>query len=461
MGIADSGLGLSWGTGQEFFDYVMNKLFKPYIADVVINPNTLLSRLNRRGDRIGGKGITFPVHYGRNEGVGAMGFDGSMPEARKQAYKQYNYFVAHMYGRVKIDGLSDDASEGMRASWLEARSSEMEGLARDFARYRQRAYHMNGSGIRAYLTGAVKAYTAGTEDDLGGAAGAGTLVFPTDYPESTATPMPDQPRLMFFAVGELIGLRRTSDGVLIGAGIIVSLSDSTGAGALIRWIPSNSFSTAATTYAVVRLTTDDFSFPAAATTADKSSNYLNDPMGIGGVVDDSDPPTGDFQGIDSDIAANAFHRANIVYMTGAAGGAAAALTLEKMDETFGRSVEIGDALPSIILSSFPIIRKYASLVIGFRRYVNTDNFDGGYGGLEYNGIPTIADRDCIHNRMYFLVESDLGIEVMVEPQWFQRDGLLWRLANNDTDGIWAAFYCRENLSSMTRHVHSLLTQIDE
>ena len=458
MGVADTGLGVTWGTGQTFYDSVMNGLYKPMIADVIINPNTLLSRLQRRGDRIRGKSIIFPVHYGRNEGVGAMAFDGMMPEPRAQAYKQYNYFVAHMYGRVKVDGLSADASEGQVASWLEATESEMVGLGRDFARYRQRAYHMNGSGTRCYLAGQVVTYTNNTTGTIGGGGANGTISFPTDYPESgAAVGLADQPRAMWVSIGELIGVQRISDGVILGAGIVTSISDNTSTAASFDiLVTSATFATAGVNYRIIRMTTDDSGQLLA-----KNSNFLNDPMGIGGILDDSDPPTGDLQGIDSDASANSWHRANIVYQNGTSGSALATLTIKKMDEAFGRCVEIGDALPSIILGNFPVIREYAALVMTNRRYVNTDNFDGGYGGLEYNGVPVIADRDFIHNRLAYIVESDLGIEVMVEPQWFQRDGLLWRLANNDTDSIWAAFYCRENLSTMTRNVHTLHTQIDE
>jgi hypothetical protein len=259
---------------------------------------------------------------------------------------------------------------------------------------------------------------------------------------------------MWLSVGQRVALVVKNTGSVLGTSTVTSITDSTGTTAGFTLASALSIVNT-TVYVVVNMATDD----TTGVNANKNGAYLNDPMGIGGIVDDSDPPTGDFQGVDSDVAANNWHRATVYPASGSSGGAAVSLTEALLDASYAASIEIGGRVPTLGLASFGMVRAYANLVRTNRRYVNTMTFDAGIGGLEFNATPIIADRDCRKNVLYWLDEEDLQVEVMVEPQWLNRDNLIWRMASNDTDSVWAAFYCRETMSTRTRHVHTILTQV--
>ncbi|MCH7952741.1 MAG: phage major capsid protein, partial [Chloroflexi bacterium] len=185
------------------------------------------------------------------------------------------------------------------------------------------------------------------------------------------------------------------------------------------------------------------------------SGYNVDPMGIAGIVDDGNPNNGDFQNIDATLAANDFHRSNMF-----TNAPARALTVNLMDQAFTGAMEIGDAAPTVLIGSFGMAREYARLLLLQRQFIGTTEYDGGYKALDYNGVPVIADRDCLHNRFYFLHEPDLRIYVMSDPQWMNKDGSIYHRIPNK-DAYQATLYCRETMGSDVRDKHALLAAITE
>ena len=58
--------------------------------------------------------------------------------------------------------------------------------------------------------------------------------------------------------------------------------------------------------------------------------------------------------------------------------------------------------------------------------------DGGWTGLDYNGIPLLVDNDAIDGEIHYLTTKDLQIYRMSDYEWMQKDGaILSRISGYD------------------------------
>ncbi len=443
MSIEEAGLGVEFQSGDAFYDHILNDLFLPAVADTVITPNTLLERLPRDRERVEGKNVVFPIHIGRNIGVNAIAAGGDLPDPGQQDYDNYSFPVRHLYGRVKFDGITADASRTQMAAWLKSMESEVKGLGIDMSRYKQRSYHLDGSGV------------LGETESWTGALTTVPLQIVSIWPESTAAQCPELNAAKYLKVGMRIAFVSAT---AVGGNSVGDLGDIRTITAVDRTLGAETITIASSTngglnagndYFIVLISNDD----AGAVIGDSSYNV--DPMGIMGIVDDGNPNPGNLQNIDATVAANEWHRATV--LTAAADRA---LTLALMDEAFTTAMETGDAAPTALITSFGITRRYAALLLADRRYVGTTEYDGGYKALDYNGAPVIADRDSVNNRIYFLHEPDLRIYVLSDPQWMSKDGSIYHRIENK-DAYQATMYCRETMGTDVRDKHVLLAAISE
>jgi hypothetical protein len=435
-GIETSTGGVTYGTG-EFYNYILNNLFLPAMADTVIYPNALLKRLPRDSTRVEGKNVVFPIHYDDANGVSALGADGLLPEADSEKYAQYSFGVRHIYVRMRFDGITKDASRTQLASWLKVVESEAKAKSLILARARQRMYHQDGSGRLAEVAAA----------SAGAVLGAALTVRLNQDIESIATCV--TPATRWFKVGQIIAVF-TAAGAFRGSAQVTGITSATVIA--LGTITTNG-----------NLTTGDFVVTGSqlsVTLATKDSGFKNEPMGIGGILSDANPADGTavgFQGVDATLAANAWHRINL--LTG--NNVLRPLTFELLDQGWTTTIENADTVPTLLLASFPIWRKYGALCIIDRRWSGeTKTFDGGYQGLEYNMVPMLADRDMYNNRIAMLDETDLRLYVMADPQWMDMDGSIYHRLT-DKDAYQATMYCRETLGTDTRDHHTLITDIQE
>lgn len=447
MAISESGLGVEFASTDEFYTHILNDLFLPAVADTVINPNFLLSRIGRDSTRVEGKDVVFPVHTGRNTGVNAISPGGTLPDPGQQSYARYNFSVRHIYGRIKFDGVTVDASKSQMASWLKVIESEIQGLATDMARQRQRMYHGDGSGVLAQLS-ANPGTSSPQAIDLTKFTGI----------EGNAD---DYVLTKHIKVGDYVGFVLPTDGTLRGGKTheVIAITD------------NDTFTVNAPDSAV---TTGDGVVMASSVVgsggATTNTSFLNEPMGLAGIFSDggqyhdkASPTTIDidhtaltFQGLNPATAGNDWHQANLLSNS----GTQRSLTLSLMDQAYQKSMEVGDVVPTMILGSYGMFRTYADLLLTDRRFVDTKTFDGGYEALEYNGCPVAPDRDCYTNRFYFIYEPDLKIYVMSDPSWMDMDGSIYhRLPDNDA--YQATMYCRETMGTDVRDRQTALLDINE
>lgn len=440
-GIETATGGVTYGTG-DYYNYILNNLFLPSMADAVIYPNTLLKRLPRDSTRVEGKNVVFPIHYDDANGVVSIGADGLLPEPDSEKFAQYSFPVKHTYVRMKFDGISRDASRTQIASWLKIVESEAKAKSLIMARAKQRMAWEDGSGRLAEIAtyGSPGVYTCQLNQDIDGS--------------TTCVTSPTR----HLKVGKLVAIVSPA-GVLRAIGKVES---KTAVGALVletsgSYTVEESGTVPATGDWIVSLS----QFLTIATlNAAVDTAYLNEPMGIMGIVADANAPLvgtpGTFQGIDSEIAGNDWHQANVLSNS----NVLRPLTTKLMDLAWTTGIEIGDAVPTVLYGSFPMVREYADLLVSQRYFQGTMSFDGGYDAVPYNGVPFFADRDSYNNQITFLDETDIRSYVMSDPQWMDMDGSIYHRVT-DKDAYQATMFERCTIGNDERHRHTKVVDIQE
>jgi hypothetical protein len=97
-------------------------------------------------------------------------------------------------------------------------------------------------------------------------------------------------------------------------------------------------------------------------------------------------------------------------------------------------------------------------VVQDKRFVNTMSLDGGFTGLEYNGIPVVADEMMPPYTMFFVDTNHLQLMQMGDWNWMDRDGaVLSRVANSDA--YEAVLYWYADLACDKPKAHAFLRDV--
>lgn len=93
--------------------------------------------------------------------------------------------------------------------------------------------------------------------------------------------------------------------------------------------------------------------------------------------------------------------------------------------------------PKYILTSFDVISAYGQLLTPDRRYTSGDmQLKGGFKGVDFNGIPMVADYDAPYDEAYFIDPSTLSVEELGPISFLDEDGAI--LDRSATTPAWNA-----------------------
>lgn len=370
------------------------------VREQINNSIVLLNRVGKDEESVVGKNFTIPVHYGRNEGIGARADGGTLPTAGNQGYHETIVPMKYLYGRIKLTGPSIKAAKTNEGAFMRAVESEMKGITRDLKSEFNRMLYGDGTGALT-VCGTTNAST--------------TVVV-----ASTAK----------LRVGMPIDVIVTADG-------------STSTGAVGRTVASIA---SATTFVIsgAAITTDNtFSVYRAG-----SRNL--EIMGLSGIV----ATTGALQNIDP--STYAWWKANVSSNS----GTNRALT-ELMMQTALDTVEtVGDGKITAIYASYGVRRAYQALLQTDRVYQNVMKFDGGFSALEYNGLPLFADKDCPANTLFFVDEDKLKFYRMSDFEFMEDDGSVLSRVSGE-DAYEAVLYKYAEFGTSARNAHYALKDITE
>ena len=112
----------------------------------------------------------------------------------------------------------------------------------------------------------------------------------------------------------------------------------------------------------------------------------------------------------------------------------------------------------VIITSYPIRRKYLDLLTPDVRFVDTNEGKGGLMKLSFNNIPVEVDPDIPSDFMYFLDSDTMKIYRHADWNWMDRDGSTLKYVSG-FDAYEAVLYHYGNLGVHKRNGNAVMTAI--
>ena len=386
-------------------DAILKTQYLGPIREMLNNSSVLYSRLEKNEDSVVGKNFTIPLHYGRNEGVGARSEGGALPTAGNQAYKECIVPMRYQYGRIQLTGPTIKAARSNEGAFVRAVDSEMRGLEKDMRASMNRQAFGDGSGALT-VCGTTSAST--------------TVVVASTAKLRAGMPID----------------------------VLVTATGATSTGAVGRTVSSI---TDATHFVIsgTAITTDN------TFSVYTSGSRNNEMMGLSGIVS----ATSTLQGLD--VSTYPWWVAAVQANSGTNRAISDTIIQTAIDALESNSSGMCTAL----YTSFGVRRAYQALLTATKQLVNTQELQGGYKAISYMGgshgvIPIIAEKDAPANKIFCVDENELSIFRLADFDWMQEDGaILSRVSGYDA--YEAVLYVYQELGTMMRNAHVLIGDITE
>ena len=395
------------GSTLSTFDAILKTQYLGPIREQLNSSSVLYSRLEKNEDSVVGKNFTIPLHYGRNEGVGARAEGGTLPTAGNQAYKECIVPMRYQYGRIQITGPTIKAARSNEGAFLRAVDSEMRGLERDMKSSMNRQAFGDGTGLLATVA----------------ASGSGTSTVVVDSTAKLRVGMP---------IDIIVKTTGAATAGLAGTAV-ASITD-------------------ATTFTITGTLAGS---PAATYGVYIAGSRNNEMMGLSGIVSN----TATLQSLD--VANYPWWKATVL----ANGGTNRAISDTLLQTAIDTLEANSSGMCTAMYTSFGVRRAYQALLTATKQLVNTQKLQGGYEAINYLGgshgvIPMIADKDAPANKIFIVDEDELAIYRLADFDWMQEDGsILSRVSG--VDAYEAVLYVYQELGTSMRNAHVLLSDITE
>lgn len=386
------------------FDAVLKDVYLGPVREQINNSTVLLSDLKRDTENVSGRKWIFPLHYGRNFGVGARPENGTLPTAGAQGYKDAEEYLKYDYGRIELSGQVMKASRDNKGAFIRALDTEIKGMVKDFKKNLNRQLHGDGTGC---LT------KCGVTND-------------------TTTVVVDSTK--YIRPGMKVDIRVLTTGATITNGDSVT----------VLTVPSATTFTVAeavTTSASHGVFLEDSAGSTGTSIVYYEGNGLQNIVAASGTLHNVDPSTYDWWVANIDSSTT---------------------TLDVLDvQAVIDAIDEDDAEVNRILTSYAMRRKFIELGLADIRFTSDGKTAAARIGMKdptFNDIPIKVDPDMPNNNIYFLDTRELWIAQAGDLDWMDEDGsILCRVANKDA--YEATLYWYHNLVTSKRNAHGAMTAI--
>ncbi len=382
----------------------VDPILKDYYVDKIVEEikqeMPILDHFKKRDDMpTDGRQVFYPVHIGRNVGVGAIASGGNLPAAGYQQWQDIKIPYKYNYARIQLDAQTLKATKTSRGAFEKAFDAEILGAARDCGRNRNRQLFGSGNGVIAQIkTGAANA----TQSLNNGQGLTGTL--------GTYNPA------RFLAANQNVAI--LTAGVWNTIGTVSSVS--------------SDLSSVVFTGSITTLTGDQLvlaSLPTSSVVAD--TGYNNEIMGLLGMLDD-----GTLLGTYFGLSRTTYPQMQSTRLDLGNGALSTILLQKAFDAVYQKS----DGKITALFMHPTTLREHLSNIQTFKRYMNEFSKapDAGWedaargGVIEFNEAPMEEDRDCPYGTIFGLDDSVLFRYVNEEGKWADEDGtILLRVSGVD------------------------------
>jgi len=407
---------------------IANTILKNVYGDINEQINNATPALDgikstaRNITQVGGLGITFVAHTGRNTGIGARGEDELLPDAGQQQYKQGTTGLKSFYGSVRLTGQVMAQASSNYQSFADVTSEEIERIRDDIAKDQNRQVFGDGSGTLAKVAAAVSASTTVTVDSA-----------------------------KYLQIGMRV------DFVVSGTGARIA-ADATQAYYTIATV--NKVTNTITVDRAVTITSGQVTTGASlvrsnTTTAGVLNNYGKEWTGFGKIIDDSSTVFG----IDPSVTSS--WKAFVKDISTSSGTVMTQVTETDMISVVTNIAAEGDK-PDVIWCDHGTWNGYWKTLQDRRRFVNKVDLDGGNRGLgfvtEFGDLPLKADFDAPSNKMFFVNSKKINLNTSRGWEWIDEDGSKWKQVPYK-DAFVAYLRNYSELSTYRRNTHGLLKGI--
>jgi hypothetical protein len=387
------------GATLSTLDKILKDFYLPPVAEQLNNTILLMQRLESRSEEIFGKQAVVAVHKQRNAGVGVASDGGALPTAGNQGYDRAVYDLKYLYGRVQVTGPSMAKTASEAGAFLRALKSELDGirqdLRKDLARQAYGSKHGNGLIEKCGATSASTTVVLNSAEAL---------------------------RKGHIQLGMKIDIGTAADPDSIAED---------------REVTAVNLSTPSITIdgAAVTTTTSHF--------VSRANNGLAEITGLQEIVADATGTA--LGGLDPDTAGSEYWDNQRLMNSGTPRAISVTLMAQAMS-----LAGMSDAEISLICSTFGIQRSLFELLQQSQRFVNTQEFKGGFTALDWQGKPFVADQDAPFGKVHFLQESDLKVFATSDWRWLDEDGhvLKWVTGYDAWEAVLARYL---NLGAVRRN----------
>lgn len=394
---------------------ILKERYTSRIVEQLDNYTVFTSRLTKSSDNIssefGGKYVYFPIHVGRNSGIGSRFEDEVLPSAGQQKYNGGRVRLKYAYGAIRVTGPSIALSDENPKAFAKVLTEETEGVTRDIARDFNRQLFGNGNGALGYFSAGSTGATAVVS---GSARGFG----PDDYVDIY-----------------------DNTGALQTAGRRVLAVDYA-----TRTLTFNT----ATTVVTGGYATRAGSGPDAV----KGNRELT---GLKAIIDNASVL------YDLDPALEPVWKAQQLVKAGGA-------TLEETMTLMTDQIFAAGGKTSLMITSQGVRRAYAKELMTLRQTVNRTEHEGGFSGLRFvsdgpsGEIEILVDLDAPSGEIQFLDMSDFTLYRDKPWSWLERDGSMWKqvVEGGGPKDAWRAEIAQyHELAISRRNTHGKITGITE
>jgi hypothetical protein len=405
---------------------IANVILKDVYGDINEQINNATPALDgikstaRNITQVGGLGVKFVAHVGRNTGIGARGEDEDLPEAGNQQYVDGQTGLKSFYGSVRLTGqVMAQASQNYQ-TFADVTSEEIERIRDDIAKDQNRQIFGDGTGTLAKVKTAntvagttlaldnVKYLHVGMRVDV---------LLAASLANATPTPAHTAGYVTINAINKTTGVvtfdRNLAASVTVGSAVVRSNS----------------------------------------TSSTQVNNWKKEWSGFGALVSD----TSTLHGINpSTTPAWAAHTKDI-----SVSSVAQQITEEDMIGMVTDIAEDGDK-PDVIWTDHGSWNGYWKALEDRRRYVNKVDLEGGNRALgfatEFGDLPFKADFDAPAGKMWFINQKKINLNTSRGWEWIDEDGSKWKQVPR-RDAFIAYLRSYSEISTYRRNTHGVISGI--
>jgi len=362
---------------------------------------------------VGGAGVRFSAHFGRNAGIGARSELESLPEAGQQAYAQGNTGLKSLYGAIQVSGQVMSQAKADYQSFVNVVDDEQRRIKTDLAKDQNRQVYGDGTGTIATVTGSGTASAAIVFDDV-----------------------------RWVQQGMRVDL-------LLGTslGVAVPTVRNPTAGKYLTVIGINEATKTVTfDQSIATFTAGDV----IVRSGGNVNSWKKEWTGFGAIIKGS----GALFGIDP---------ANFPDWVAVEKTGTGTLTELKMNSVV-QDIRKKGSKPTRVLTTPGCYNAYWSALQSMRQYVNKTDLAGGLGDLAfstpYGNIPLLTDFDCNAQTMWFPNESELQLNTNVGWEYIDEQGSMWQKLPRQ-DAFVAELRNYSELTTKRRNAHGVLKGVTE